>query len=336
MARELEMDITYQQAMSIAKRVEGMFSRDREEREAKRSRETGHYLGARALAARYGRGFVSRPVHSALPAASRVPAPPRPQEPYYAPPVSSMPPTRGAITGQSSRPGPSQSQPPRPPRGCFEYGDTRHLVRDCPRARRGAPPQTYQPPRAPPGSPAILPAPAATPPPQPARGGGRGCPRRGGQASYYALPARSEAVASDSVITGIVPICHRDASVLFDPGSMYSYVSSYFAPHLGISRDSLSSPVYVSTLMGDSLVVNRVYRSCLIALSGFETNADLLLLSMVDFDVILGMDWLSPHYAILDCHAKTVTLAMPGFPRLEWRGTLEYTPRKVISFLKAQ
>ncbi|XP_070057263.1 uncharacterized protein [Nicotiana tomentosiformis] len=70
MARELEMDITYQQAMCIARRVEGMFARDREEREAKRSRETGHYSGACAPVARYGRGFVSHPVHSALPAAS--------------------------------------------------------------------------------------------------------------------------------------------------------------------------------------------------------------------------------------------------------------------------
>lgn len=57
---------------------------------------------------------------------------------------------------------------------------------------------------------------------------------------------------------------------------------------------------------------------------------------MVDFDIILGMEWLSPHYAILDCHAKTVTVAMPGLPLLEWIGTLEYTPSRVISFLKAQ
>ncbi|XP_070005970.1 uncharacterized protein [Nicotiana sylvestris] len=48
----------------------------------------------------------------------------------------------------------------------------------------------------------------------------------------------------------------------------------------GISRDSLSSTIYVSTLVGDSLVVDRVYQSCLVALSGFETKADLLLLSM--------------------------------------------------------
>ncbi|XP_070040780.1 uncharacterized protein [Nicotiana tomentosiformis] len=78
MAREIEMDITYQQAVSIVETVEGMFARDKEEREAKRSRETGHYSGARAPATRYGRGFVSRHVHSALPAASGVPTPPRP------------------------------------------------------------------------------------------------------------------------------------------------------------------------------------------------------------------------------------------------------------------
>ena len=28
---------------------------------------------------------------------------------------------------------------------------------------------------------------------------------------------------------------------------------------------------------------------------------------MVDFDVILGMTWLSPNFAILDCNAKTLT-----------------------------
>ncbi|XP_070041104.1 uncharacterized protein [Nicotiana tomentosiformis] len=57
---------------------------------------------------------------------------------------------------------------------------------------------------------------------------------------------------------------------------------------------------------------------------------------MVEFDVILGMYWLLPYHAILDCHAKTTTLAMPGFPWLEWRGTLDYIPSRVVSFLKAQ
>ncbi|XP_070054541.1 uncharacterized protein [Nicotiana tomentosiformis] len=37
MASKLEIDITYQQGVSIARRVDGMFAQGREEREAKRS-----------------------------------------------------------------------------------------------------------------------------------------------------------------------------------------------------------------------------------------------------------------------------------------------------------
>ncbi|XP_070057133.1 uncharacterized protein [Nicotiana tomentosiformis] len=138
--------------------------------------------------------------------------------------------------------------------------------------------------------------PVATPPAQPARGGGqegRGHPRGGGQAHCYAFPGRTEVVALDSVIIGIVQVCHRDESILFNLGSTYS--GFYY----GI--------LCLSVVFG--------------LIRGYESRYNLLLLNMVDFDVILGMDWLSPHHAILDCHAKTMTLAMPGLPRLEWRGT---------------
>ncbi|XP_070046505.1 uncharacterized protein [Nicotiana tomentosiformis] len=131
---------------------------------------------------------------------------------------------------------------------------------------------------------------------------------------------QTEATTLDVAITSIVPVYHKDASVLFNLGSTYLYVSSYFVPYLDISRDSLSAPVYVSMPVGDSIVVDRVYRSSLVTIGDYETKVDLLLLYTVDFDVIFGMDWLSLYHAILDCHAKIVTLAMLGLPRLEWRG----------------
>ncbi|XP_070019809.1 uncharacterized protein [Nicotiana sylvestris] len=57
---------------------------------------------------------------------------------------------------------------------------------------------------------------------------------------------------------------------------------------------------------------------------------------MVDFDVILGMGWFSPYHAILECHAKTVTLAMQRLPRLEWRRTHGHSIGRCISYVKAQ
>ncbi|XP_075084887.1 uncharacterized protein LOC142168125 [Nicotiana tabacum] len=50
----------------------------------------------------------------------------------------------------------------------------------------------------------------------------------------------------------------------------------------------------------------------------------------------IDMDWLSPCYAILDYHAKTMILAMPGLPRVEWRGSLYYVPSRMISYFKFQ
>ncbi|XP_019244257.1 PREDICTED: uncharacterized protein LOC109224125, partial [Nicotiana attenuata] len=47
------------------------------------------------------------------------------------------------------------------------------------------------------------------------------------------------------------------------------------------------------------------------------------LLDMVDFDVIMGMDWLSPYHAILDCHAKTVISYMKARRMVE-KGCLAY------------
>ncbi|XP_070047163.1 uncharacterized protein [Nicotiana tomentosiformis] len=165
---------------------------------------------------------------------------------------------------------------------------------------------------------------------RPTRGGGqvgRGRPRGGGQpgggypvgspARFYAFPARPDAEASDVVITSIISVCGKAASILFDPRSTYSYVSSLFAHFLGVSRESLSTPVYVYTLVCDFVIVDQIYRSCIVTLCVYETKADLLLLDMTDFEIILGMDWLSLYHAILDCHAKTVTLAIPALPRLE-------------------
>ena len=39
-------------------------------------------------------------------------------------------------------------------------------------------------------------------------------------------------------------------------------------------------------------------------IKGRKLLADLVLLDVMDFDVILGMDWLSQHYAIVDCQRK--------------------------------
>nr|XP_033513321.1 uncharacterized protein LOC117277996 [Nicotiana tomentosiformis] len=164
-------------------------------------------------------------------------------------------------------------------------------------------------------------------------------PTGGGQVGearlcYYAFLG-IEVESYIAVIIGIISVCHTYASMLFDPGSTYSCASSYFASHLSMLRNFLDITVFVSTPVSDSIVVDRVYLYCVVTINRFDIIGNLLWLNMVDFEVILGMNRLSPYHAILDCHAKILTLAMPGLPRLESRWTLGHSMSRVVSYLKS-
>ena len=105
--------------------------------------------------------------------------------------------------------------------------------------------------------------------------------------------------------------------MILDP---HFHISSSIATGLNLHCELLDMPIRVSTPVGESVVVEKVYRSCLVNFVGSNTYVDSVILEMDDFDVILGMTWLSLQFAILDCNAKTVTLAKPGTDPLVWEG----------------
>jgi len=66
----------------------------------------------------------------------------------------------------------------------------------------------------------------------------------------------------------------------------------YMAMRFNILLDVLLDPFSVSTPIGEFIVAKGVYRKCLISLSHRVTHVDLVELDVLDFDVILVMDWL--------------------------------------------
>jgi hypothetical protein len=53
--------------------------------------------------------------------------------------------------------------------------------------------------------------------------------------------------------------------------------------------------------------IHDMVRSCSIGLNGVNTNSDINIIPLGSYDVLIGMDWLDKHHAILDCHIKTFT-----------------------------
>ncbi|WP_353806174.1 hypothetical protein, partial [Acinetobacter baumannii] len=61
--------------------------------------------------------------------------------------------------------------------------------------------------------------------------------------------------------------------------------------------DILNEPFIVTNPVGESVVAKRVYRNCPIMIPNRVTHVTIVELDMVDFDVILGMDWLHAYLA---------------------------------------
>ena len=92
----------------------------------------------------------------------------------------------------------------------------------------------------------------------------------------------------------------------------------------------------MSTLVGRSIVCSQVYRDCGILVHGHEMPADLVLLPLQEFDVILGMDWLSRHRARVDCFAKTVSFESPTGETPVFVGIRRPVSTRIISAVKAE
>ena len=87
--------------------------------------------------------------------------------------------------------------------------------------------------------------------------------------------------------------------------------------------------------MGESFLAQSIFQSYVVNLSGLGTLADLILLEMADFDVILGIDWLALCHATVDCLRKEVRFEIPEGPSFVFKGNNCLTPFSLISSLSA-
>ena len=73
----------------------------------------------------------------------------------------------------------------------------------------------------------------------------------------------------------------------------------------------------------------------MVQIDGVELCADLLLMTFYDFDIILGMDWLTKHHAIVNCFTKEVEFDVPNQARIVFRGERKIMSTCLIFAIKA-
>ena len=137
------------------------------------------------------------------------------------------------------------------------------------------------------------------------------------------------------MVTSIISIIDHDAYTLVDPGARHSFSSKHFLDRFQIKTHPLEGRIRVSLPARDPLFLDKVIRDSRILIGGQEFPTDLVALDMGDFDVVLGMDWLSHHRATLDCYKKEVKLHRPRKLEVKFRGIRRELSSNMISAMAA-
>jgi hypothetical protein len=145
-----------------------------------------------------------------------------------------------------------------------------------------------------------------------------------GVSGAYALPSLDGRERGD-VVTGTISVDSFDAYTLFDSGASFSFVSDAFVARACLFRQKISQPIVVNSAKG-FIFSTLVCPGCSIFLADEIFVANLVMIPLESFDVILGMDWLSQYRAVISCFWKTVSLQAPSDREVIFVGiTLKYS-----------
>ena len=96
--------------------------------------------------------------------------------------------------------------------------------------------------------------------------------------------------------------------MLFDTRATLSFVSVSLVQALQLDVENCDRPLGLSTPMGGLSDVTLICKMCHLFFGEHRFSTDLFVLPMSEFDVILGMDWLTKYQATLDCYRRRVIL----------------------------
>ncbi|GJX36051.1 reverse transcriptase domain-containing protein [Tanacetum coccineum] len=166
------------------------------------------------------------------------------------------------------------------------------------------------------------------------------CPRKVKQEEVGEVRGRAYAIKDaepkgPNVVTGTFLLNNRYAFVLFDSGSDRSFVDTRFSSMLNIDPVKIRASYEVELADGRVVSTNTVLKGCTLNLVNHIFEIDLMPIELGTFDVIIGMDWLVKHDAVIVCGEKVVRIPY-GNKMLIVESDKGVSRLKVISCIKAR
>ncbi|GJR21787.1 putative reverse transcriptase domain-containing protein [Tanacetum coccineum] len=127
----------------------------------------------------------------------------------------------------------------------------------------------------------------------------------------------AEALQDPNVVTGTFSLNDRFATVLFDSGADYSFISTKFLPLINMKPSVISPGYEIEIASGVIVETNKIIRGCRLELECHTFIIDLIPFGYGSFNVVVGMDWLPKLRAKIVCYEKIVQIPLSNRDILE-------------------
>ncbi|XP_075515904.1 uncharacterized protein LOC142550712 [Primulina tabacum] len=149
---------------------------------------------------------------------------------------------------------------------------------------------------------------------------GQGGQQNQSSVHVFALTEDEAQAAPGTVITGNCTLCGFIARVLFATGASHSFVSHAFVVSHDLCTTSMNSNLSVATPMGKMIITDNVLFNAILFHDENVLYLNLIVLSMHDFDCIVGVDVLTANRATVDCYRGIVRFRPSFAPKWNFYG----------------
>jgi hypothetical protein len=105
-------------------------------------------------------------------------------------------------------------------------------------------------------------------------------------------------------------VADQTLSILIDPGATESFISGATLKRIKVKVVEHDEFIFVEMASGAKQKVGGKVMGCTLNLREFVTRANLYCHDLRSYDVVINMDWLESHEAILNCKTKWLSWSM--------------------------
>jgi hypothetical protein len=112
------------------------------------------------------------------------------------------------------------------------------------------------------------------------------------------------------MIVGMFPVDSHIAEVLFDTGATHSFITASWVEAHNLPITTMSTPIQIDSA-GGRIRADSICLNISVEIRGIAFPANLIVMGTQGIDVILGMNWLDKHQAVISCDKRTIKLVSP-------------------------